>query len=162
MCNNYSQSRPLYRRQEDNRRNRTHQDFSNRDNLSDMKNVLENANFNSSWITNEADKAMPVFAEKMGEKMADGKLTNSKIRNIYGEIKRIQMGKYEKEKVSFFLLKPKVAYAMGRDPQNRGLILFKLVFDEASKYVTDEKSYRNFCNLIEAILAYHKAYGGKD
>jgi CRISPR-associated protein Csm2 len=94
--------------------------------------------------------------------MANNKLTNSKIRSIYGEIKRIQMGEFEKEKSSFYLLKPKVAYALGRDEHNDGLKLFKLIFDRSSTDVTDQQAYLNFCNLIEAILAYHKAYGGKD
>lgn len=94
--------------------------------------------------------------------MARNGLTNSKIRSIYGEIKRIQMGKFEIEKASFFLLRPKVAYAFGRDEKNKGLKLFKLIFERVYLLVKDQKTYNNFCNLIEAILAYHKAYGGKD
>lgn len=137
--------------------------YGNRDNSQpDPKQVFAEAGFKSSWITGEVDCALPTFADKMGKEMATGGLTNSKIRNIYGEIKRIQMGEFENEKASFYLLRPKVAYALGRDPQNKGLQLFKLVFDKASESVTDKKSYKNFCNLIEAILAYHKAYGGKD
>ena len=93
--------------------------------------------------------------------MVKGELTNSKIRNVYGEIKRIQMGGFEKNKSSFYLLRPKVAYAVGRDKNNVGLNLFKEVFDEAVKYVKDDRTFHNFCNLMEAILAYHKAHGGK-
>lgn len=119
-------------------------------------------NFDSNWITKEATKGLVDYAEKAGKSMAINKLTNSKIRSIYGEIKRIQMGTFEKEKPSFYLLKPKVAYALGRDKDNRGLQLFKKIFDMAFEHVTDEKSYQNFCNFMEAILAYHKAYGGKD
>ena len=94
--------------------------------------------------------------------MANNGLTNSKIRSIYGEIKRIQMGDFGKEKVSFYLLKPKVAYALGRDPRNEGLILFKKIFDHCFSFVTDSKTFINFCNLLEAVLAYHKSYGGRD
>ena len=73
------------------------------------------------------------------------------------------MGKLEQENVSFFLLRPKVAYALGRDDKNRGLQLFKLIFDKVYPLVHDQKTYQNFCNLIEAILAYHKFYfKGKD
>ena len=36
------------------------------------------------------------------------------------------------------------------------------VFIKAAKLVNDEKSYQNFCNLMEALVAYHKYYGGKD
>lgn len=119
-------------------------------------------NYKSAWITAEADQEMVAFAEKTGEFMANKGLTSSKIRSIYGEIKRIQMGEFEKDKASFYLLKPKVAYALGRDKNNEGLKLFKLIFDKVSISVTDKNGYVNFCNLIEAILAYHKYFGGKD
>lgn len=118
--------------------------------------------FKKEWIIIEASPETVKYAEEMGKFMAQNQLTNSKIRSIYGEIKRIQMGEFEKEKSSFYLLKPKVAYALGRDEKNEGLKLFKKIFDKASEEVTDHKSYLNFCNMIEAILAYHKAYGGKD
>ena len=102
------------------------------------------------------------FAEEAGKYMAKNGLTNSKIRSIYGEIKRIQMGKFENEKISFYLLRPKVAYTLGRDERNRGLQLFKLIFDKAAVAVRTEKDFNHFCNLLEAILAYHRANGGKD
>lgn len=118
--------------------------------------------FDNEWITNEASRDAVEYAEEMGKFMANKGLTNSKIRSIYGEIKRIQMGGFENEKSSFCLLKPKVAYALGRDDKNEGLKLFKKIFDKASELVDNQKKYQNFCNLIEAILAYHKAYGGRD
>ena len=118
--------------------------------------------FSSKWITENADKDMIAFCEESGKNMANGRLTNSKIRSIYGEIKRIQMGSYEDGKVSFLLLKPKVAYALARDERNEGLQLFKKIFDDASYHVNDQKSFNNFCDFFEAILAYHKAFGGRE
>ena len=140
--------------------------FRNRDYNNEPKqnatSVFAQLTFDSSWITKEATPSLVEYAEEAGKFMAKNGLTNSKIRSIYGEIKRIQMGEFEKEKSSFFLLKPKVAYALGRDEKNEGLKLFKLIFDKASENVDSQKSYQNFSNFIEAILAYHKAYGGKD
>ncbi len=137
----------------------TQNSFSNNGN----SNIVDFMNeFKKEWITIGADKEMVTFVEKAGKYMARNGLTNSKIRSIYGEIKRIQMSEFEKEKTSFYLLKPKVAYALGRDGNNQGLKLFKEIFDNSFPYVTDTKTYKNFCNLIEAVLAYHKAYGGKD
>jgi CRISPR-associated protein Csm2 len=118
--------------------------------------------YNPEWITKGANRELVKYAENSGKFMAENKLTNSKIRSIYGEIKRIQMGEFEKEKSAFILLKPKVAYALGRDGNNEGLKLFKLIFDRSSQDVADRKSFTNFCNFMEAILAYHKANGGKD
>lgn len=92
----------------------------------------------------------------------NGEMSNSQIRNVYGEIKRIQMiGNFEKSKVYFYLLKPKMAYAYGRSNNNPGMRVFKEVFDMASDQVTDEKTFQNFCNVMEAILAYHRAFGAK-
>lgn len=118
--------------------------------------------FRKTWIESGADEYLPDYAEKMGRKLADNKLTSSKIRSIYGEIKRIQMGEFEKEKTSFYLLKPKVAYAVGRDCGNSGLQLFKLIFDRASSYVKDSQTFNNFSNFMEAVLAYHRAYSKND
>jgi CRISPR-associated protein Csm2 len=138
--------------------------------------------FQEKWIKVGADKEMNSFArengrliagihanlseeevQEMGRKVErNGDMSNSQIRNIYGEIKRIQMiGNFDKAKTSFYLLKPKLAYAFGRNSSNSGLKLFKKIFDEASQYVIDDRTYNNFCNLMEAILAYHRAYGGK-
>lgn len=136
------------------------------------------------WIKNGANEEMIKFAKKWGREMAGihedlsieevekrkkdknnplriiGNMSNSQIRNVYGEIKRIQMsGNFEESKSSFYLLKPKVAYAYGRNGSN-GLKLFKEIFDSAFQYVNDDNTYNNFCNLMEAILAYHRAFGG--
>ena len=142
--------------------NRGHQGGKQQNQEETPMQFFKEANYQSTWITKEANKELVDFAEKMGKYMANNGLTNSKIRSIYGEIKRIQMGEFEKEKASFYLLRPKVAYALGRDANNKGLQLFKLVFDTCSTDVSDQKTYQNFCNLIEAVLAYHKSNGGRD
>lgn len=123
----------------------------------ELKRIFEDAGYKVEWITNGADAQLPAFAENMGKTMAKKGLTSSKIRSIYGELKRIQMGGFEKEKVSFYLLKPKVAYALGREKDNMGLRLFKIAFDRCVQDVSNQKTFQNFCNLLEAILAYHKA-----
>lgn len=124
--------------------------------------IFAKNNFLVSWIENGADEALPDYAEFMGKAMADNKLTSSKIRSVYGEIKRIQMGEFAKEKASFYLLRPKVAYAVGRDKENIGLQLFKLVFDKSAKCVKDKDTFLHFANFMEAVLAYHRAYVKKN
>lgn len=129
--------------------------------------------FDENWIKVGADEKMVEFAKEAGKYMApkDKKdkqdkqmLSKSQIRNVFGELKRIQLKGIDKQEgyTSFMLLKPKVAYAEGRN-KTQGLTLFKLIFDKAwEKVGREQKSYNNFCALIEAVLAYHKAYGGKD
>jgi len=128
----------------------------------------ENA-FQDSWITDEADKALITFAKNAGEYMApvydrdNDALSNSQIRNVFGEIKRIQMkGLNDKDnRSSFYLLRAKVAYAAGRN-KTKSMALFEKIFNKAWLLVDgDTKKFQNFCNFLEAILAYHKSFGGK-
>ena len=122
--------------------------------------------FESTWITGNASPAMIKFADEAAEYMGTEGLTASKIRAIYGEIKRIQMKKFEEEKTAFYLLKPKVAYAEGREKAStkncEGIKLFRLIFNAAFNYVKDDATYKNFCNLMEALVAYHKVYQKKN
>lgn len=126
--------------------------------------------FCKDWIVNGADKSMIDAVEVLGKFLApygkkdDTALTNSQIRNVFGEIKRIQMAGYSKNKTSFLVLKPKVAYAAGRH-NKLGIIVFKKYFDLAAACVIEENTdvaFSHFCEFMEAIVAYHKAYGGKD
>lgn len=116
------------------------------------------------WIKSGADQPMIDFTEKVGTQLESSKLTTSQFRNVYGELKRIQMSGYEKHKSDFLLLQPKVAYAYARakkDSKGEGMDLFKEIFDELAKHVETEKDYNNFVAIFEALIAYHKAAGGK-
>ena len=119
-----------------------------------------NAESFKSWIKDGANRAMVDFAEKAGAFMARNGLTSSQIRNFYGEIKRIQIGDFENERASFCLLKPKVAYAVSRQ-NNKGILFFQKAFIEAWGHVETKGDFDNFCSLMEAMLAYHKANNGK-
>ena len=141
-------------------KNRPHQNKWQQGPVVEEKYTIKNP-LKQEWFTDGADENLVSYAEKAGKEMADGKLTNSKIRSIFGEIKRIQMAGFNNEKPSFYLLRPKVAYAYGRDRDITGLKVFKDIFDDAYKYVKDEKSFLRFCDFMEAILAYHRANGGK-
>jgi len=112
------------------------------------------------WITEKIDHDAVKFSENFGKFLQKNELSTSQIRNIYGELKRIQMKGFEGEKTSFLLLLPKMAYAAKRN-ENSGLTAFKKVFDNIHKTVANELHYKNMMDLMEAILAYHKAFGGK-
>ena len=120
-----------------------------------------NGAFNPDWIKKGIEKATVDFTDSLGEFVKDNGLTASQIRNVFGEIKRIQMKGFEQEKASFYLLKPKMAYAAKRQ-NDAGINTLKKFFDLAHQEVTDAKTYQNFVDFFESILAYHKAYGGKD
>jgi CRISPR-associated protein Csm2 len=101
-------------------------------------------------------------------------VTTSQIRNLYGASKRIEMYLNEKNVQEMYgkliLLKPKMAYANGRFNKTFGggslkIPGFKTLVDCLSFAIdiVEGKTERmkNFFNFFEAILAYHKAEGGK-
>jgi CRISPR-associated protein Csm2 len=149
--------------------------------------------FEPNWIAEKINMDCINFTEKFGEYLAKNGLTTSQIRNVYGEVKRIELkanielskddsgkalknDKGEKirkfvddvfeEETSFLLLKPKIAYAAKRKG-GQAMDEFKKVMDLAHKATqkdkaTDAGSFKRFCEFFEAILAYHKAAGGRD
>lgn len=84
-----------------------------------------------------------------------GKLTTNQLRRFFGEVKRQQMQGYNESQ--FVLLKPKLAYAVGRDKGATKIKDFYNVMTNAIDMVKDEKSFKNFIMVFEAIVAYHKA-----
>ena len=111
------------------------------------------------------------FAEEFGKYLAQTEegtspLTTTQLRKFFGEVKRQQMmtGYDETE---FVMLKPKLAYAVGRAKQNgkRGIYLkiedfYKVMADAIDKVIVSpdkNTAFRNFITAFEAIVAYHKA-----
>jgi|AntAceMinimDraft_17_1070374.scaffolds.fasta_scaffold11010_3 CRISPR-associated protein Csm2 len=116
--------------------------------------------FDIKWITNGITKEAVKFCDEFGIFLYENRLSSSQIRNVYGELKRIQMKGFENEKTSFILLKPKMAYAVVRDGK-KGLKALGQVFDKAFDVVNSENEFTNLMDFMEAVLAYHKAHGGK-
>ena len=122
-----------------------------------------------NWITVQVNKDAVNFAEEFGKYLAKEKFSNSQMRNIFGEIKRLQMRKWDESvETSLLLLKPKLAYSakrqMGHQAENAAKKLKDFLCVGIDSVVDgDDKSkcFDNFANIYEAILAYHKAFGGK-
>ncbi len=111
-------------------------------------------------------------AERLGRDLKNKGLTTSQIRAIFGEVRQIeamwQMGNEQRQKAErrLVLLKPKMAY---RARKERGAAVRELVdvLTPAIDLVVQEKdehkrkeNFTRFVEFFEAILAYHKAYGG--
>lgn len=143
-------------------------DFNNQVSVSQLKN-----DFKSDWIRNGATHEMIDYADKVGKFTAiyfdNGKknprLNTTKIRNLYGEIKRIQSKhNFESEKYSFYLLKARFAYVIGRESKQEikeALNVLFNIYKCSEDYVIDNQTFDNYCNLMEAIIAFHRYYGGK-
>lgn len=110
------------------------------------------------------------FAEKFGNYLAEKEdqadpLTTSQLRKFFGEVKRQQMTGYDD--TEFVMLKPKLAYAVGRAKQSgkRGKHLkiedfYAIMADAIDKVENSKdklKAFKNFITAFEAIVAYHKS-----
>ena len=88
-------------------------------------------------------------------------MSTSQIRRFFGAIKRIQAD-FENLKSEIILLEPKLAYAVGRDQGNSKIDEFYKEISPLIREINeDEKKFKNFVSIIEAIVAYHKVQGGK-
>lgn len=110
-------------------------------------------------ITSHITADTVTFADKFGNYLTAGtKITTSQLRRFYGEVKRIQMQGYEEHKSDFILLKPKLAYAVGRAGKGNKIKVFYEVIADMIDNVKDENSFKNFIKIFEAIVAYHRKY----
>ena len=122
-------------------------------------------------IQNKVTDVTVQFAEKFGKYLAvddfDAEpLTTSQLRKFFGEVKRQQMMR-EFNETEFTMLKPKLAYAVGRAKQNGKKNkaqniedFYNVITDAIDKVLnsTDRpKAFKNFITAFEAIVAYHKA-----
>lgn len=122
--------------------------------------------FKEIWIKNGIDEEAIEYARNKGKELSNNKLTTTQIRNVFGEMRRIQLNGFNKEIRSFLLLKPKLAYTAKRH-KNPGVNEFFKIFEAASGGIeinseNNNKQYQNLIDLFEAILAYHKYYGGQE
>ena len=134
--------------------------------------------FKTEWIAaNYLGEAAIPFAEEFGRHLCDlqqdrpGReaMTTSQIRNFFGEVRRIQakvqVDGFERSKPSFLLLRPKLAYAQARVISKFGrsrVTDFREIIDKAHLAVKEKEHFQNFVDFLEATLAYHKFYGGRD
>ena len=134
--------------------------------------------FETTWVTDRIQSDTIEWAKEFAETLLvkkpngdldeDKSLSTSQLRKFFGEIKRIQAtNDFEKSKDDVLMLKPKLAYAKGRAKRDNKI---HNLFTEMSKALNvidykdnkkGEKDFNNFIKIFEAVVAYHKASGGK-
>lgn len=100
------------------------------------------------------------IAEEVGKRLKQIDLKINQIRRFLDEARRIEAevkrGNFPQDKV--VLLRPKLAYAAGREKKVKDLMN---VLDPALRSASSsEENFWKFLKLIEAIVAYHRFYGG--
>lgn len=98
-------------------------------------------------------------AERLGPRLQQGNLTTNQIRNIYGTVKQMEMRGFDANE--FVLLKPKLAYAAARANSNGARELKDVLSWAIDEVGNDETKFARFVDFFEAVLAYHKAAGGR-
>jgi CRISPR-associated protein Csm2 len=120
-------------------------------------------NIKSFIQKDDTAKAMVKYAEELAGEIK--KVSSSQIRNAYGTVKKLEMQTEFNQKSlrELSLLKPKLAYARSRCDKSTIDAFKKLETDLsiAIDAVENQETFKRFCNFFEAILAYHKAHGGK-
>lgn len=124
----------------------------------------------AEWIQGEITQETVQFAERFGTDLAKPEdkvepLTTNQLRKFFGEVKRQQLVGYNS--TNFVMLKPKLAYAVGRaksaGKKDRKFKIedFYFVIADAINKVEQapdkQKAFKNFITIFEAIVAYHKA-----
>lgn len=107
----------------------------------------------------EGGRALVELAERVGKQVKNDGLTTNQIRNIYGLAKKMEMKGFSAHEL--MMLKPKMAYAAARASGRGAQILSKVLSDAIDAVGSDASKFPRFVDLFEAILAYHKAAGGK-
>ncbi len=109
------------------------------------------------------------FAKATGERLVRDQLTRAQIRNIFTEVRRIE-ALWESDPGNAMrrlnMLKPKLSYSTVRAEPVAYLadVLTKAIVEVNNTQDETERANRfhRFMDLFEAILAYHRAFGGRN
>ncbi|MEH2361475.1 type III-A CRISPR-associated protein Csm2 [Nostoc sp.] len=117
---------------------------------------------------NEGLKGYPIrdlvkHAEEFGPYLKQQRLETNQIRKFLDAVNRLkadltETGEFAKIETEIILLKPKLAYAAARQRAAKPL---GEVMSAAIDKVHSKEDFERLVQLIESIIAYHKAEGGK-
>jgi len=146
------------------------------ENMADIvKKILRSINKATPSLKEYPIRTLVKDTEAFGEYLKISKLKTTQIRKFLEAVNRIklELGIQLKKKkndealllsevpkidVEFILLKQKLAYASARQKVVKPL---KEVMEDAIDKVIDSEDFERFFQLVESIIAYHKAAGGE-
>ncbi len=82
-------------------------------------------------------------------------LTTAQLRNVFSKVKNLD------DCSTLSTLRPKLAYVSGRSEKEEMKTLLFLL-DELITKVSEKKQLDQFKDFFEAVIAYHKYFGGKE
>lgn len=115
----------------------------------------------------QAEKVMSTLKKGKDNKII---LTTSKIRNIlttsatiYDKVRRKQGSLTEAEKAEIQNLRMKLVYEYGRNESGvRDFIDKSQLIEEIKKIGDEREKLIVYCKYVEALVAYHRYFGGQD
>lgn len=136
-------------------------------NVSKTQNIVEEI---VKTINNLTDglKTYPIrdlvkHAEKFGPDLKQKGLETNQVRKFLDAVNRLkadlaETGEFAKVETEVVMLKPKLAYAAARQRAAKPL---NEVMSAAIDKVHSKEDFERLVQLVESIIAYHKAEGGK-
>jgi len=120
--------------------------------------------YKSTGLKNLSADELVNIADEMGEYLKSLDLKTTQVRRFLDGVRKIDAVSDKGKKFSkdlVILLKPKLAYAAGRDKDKIGPLMQVLepAITAGSRTYED---FKRLLALIEGIMAYHKYYGGRD
>ena len=123
-------------------------------------------------IRDDDPELLVKLAELNGRRLAEARLTTSQIRGIFGAARSMESlwstrgteDDLRSGRRALLFLKPKLAYQEARHrTAGPGVSLLRTLLEPAIDSVgSDREKFRRFLDYFEALLAYHKASGGRD
>lgn len=113
----------------------------------------------------ESGAELVAFAQQTADILVKNNLTRSQIRTIFTEVRQIEALWPKPEALRrLSMLKPKLAYQAARSNTVSHLRdVLRDAIDEVVKAPAQKQNerFQRFVDLFEAILAYHRAQGGR-
>jgi CRISPR-associated protein Csm2 len=129
---------------------------------------MPNPRVQTVMTADESGAELVTFAQQTADALVKQNLTRNQIRTIFTEVRQIeaQWGKSEAVR-RLTMLKPKLAYQAARSPTGNVNLLRDVLsdaIDEVIQAPADKQNdrFERFVDLFEAILAYHRAKGGRN
>lgn len=138
----------------------------------DLQMIQTIKNLKDELLRNYEIRCLVEQAKELGNYLKEIGLKTNQIRKFLDAVNRlkVKLAQDQEEKFStieteLILLKPKLAYATARKEDDRKINPVKPLNDvlsEAIDKVKDTPDFYRLVQLIESLIAYHKAAGGKN
>lgn len=130
--------------------------------LEEMKKQLGTEVYNSllendrdELIIADAIKGLLAYLMNIGQgKEKKENISSSQLRNIYSKIRKVN------KIPELYLIRPKLAYVYGRPNTKLEMQKLLILIDDLIRNVKNENQLKKFKEFFEAVIAYHKFYGG--